>query len=271
MPALDAVAGLRTTGGGGSDAAFNAVTVAPGDSNTIRNFSAPDFAELLFMNATAGAPPLGYRIRSPLMHDQSEGIQIIPGSATGFRYLPRAYRQRFKSQDTLIVEIKGSGTSDDNVGVFGVYYSNLPGSNARLHSPSDIANLIANIKIVQVTAGGAGSAGQWYDNLITTTENLLKANTDYAVLGYILDSAQTALAIKGSDTGNLRCAGPGVTDANVTSDWFWRLAFETGLPTIPVINAANANNTYVSFLFDEGSIAANGQIVLAQLGQNLPS
>ena len=269
MPALDTLAGLRTTGGGGADSAYTAVTLAPGDSATIKNFNPPDFAEIIGATASAGAAPLGFRVRSPYLHDISEGLQIVPGQAAGGRYLPRYARQRLRSQDTLTFEIKGSGTSDDNVAVFFIYYSNLVGLSPRLHSLADIQNLITFVKGLQVTAGTGGAAGQWLSTLVNATENLLRANTDYAVLGYVVDSPRTAVAIRGLDTGNLRCGGPGLTDPNITTDWFVRMAAETGYATIPVINSANIGSTNLDVISDEPPDSVNVTFMLAQLGQNL--
>ena len=131
--------------------------------------------------------------------------------------------------------------------------------------------LVKNIKPLRVAVGaGANTAGQWYDVVITTTEYLLKANTDYAVLGISCTAAVAGVAIYGSDTGNLRIALPGGTNNPYAAGGFVRLSEQTGKPCIPVINAANAGSTYASIISSAATGAASVvSIFLAQLSSNL--
>jgi len=105
--------------------------------------------------------------------------------------------------------------------------------------------------------------------VITTTENLLHANTDYAVLGYIVDVAVCLFGVKGVDTGNLRICGPGVLRSEVTSEYFARLSDETGMPTIPVINSANQGSIFASASAVATGAAIKGQLILGQLSQTV--
>jgi hypothetical protein len=267
MPALDCIASFQTTVG----STLAAGVMATGDSATIRNF--PDSARACIVDALYDdvTSPQAWRVRSPLLHDNVRGIQYTPGATTPSNLLPGFALQELEAQDALIFELSTAAATGKALAALSVYYSQLPGAMSRLYSPGDIGPLVDNIKPVYVAVGsGANTAGQWFDQVITTTENLLHANTDYAVLGLMLDVAVAGVAIKGADTGNLRCAVPGGINNPYGAAYFWRKSLETGLPLIPVINAANAGSTFFSVISSAATAAAStGQIILAELSRNL--
>lgn len=267
MPALDAIAAFQTTSG----STLAAGVMATGDSAVVRNFPDQDFAAIIGAMYDDVTTPLAWRIRSPLLHDNVRGIQFGPGSAAPAALWPYGVKQPLEAQDQLTFELSTAASTGKALGVAQIFYSNLPGASARLYSPGDILGLVRNVKQVTVAVGsGANTAGQWYDLVMTTTESLLRANTDYAVFGATLDVAVAALAVKGLDTGNLRCAVPGGTNNPFGSYYFLNLAKETGLPTIPVINAANAGSTYVSIVSSAATGAASTfTLYLAELSRNL--
>lgn len=267
MPALDCIASFQGTVG----STLAAGVMATGDSATIRNFpltSAAFIIDALYDDVTS---PQAWRVRSPLLHDNVRGLQFTPGSATPSNILPGFALQDLEPQDALTFELSTAAATGKALAALSIYYEQLPGAASRLYGPGDIGPLVTNIKPVYVAVGsGANTAGQWLDLVITTTENLLKANTDYAVLGLALDQAVAAIAIKGADTGNLRCAVPGGANNPYGAGYFWRKSIETGLPLIPVINAANAPSTFLSIISSAATGAAStGQIILAQLSRNL--
>lgn len=260
--AIDTV-GFVATNPGASAAAVASI----GDSFTIRSFAPTDFARLTSVRRQ-GVTEGKVQLLSPLFHDNVRGITFTPSESPTAELKGQRLMQPLKSQDTLVVNI-GGGAAEVDAGAFSVFYSNLGGASARLHSWADIVSLIKNVKPLEVDFNTAATAGQWADTLITTTENLLHANTDYAVLGFVTDIAVCSMGIKGTDTGNLRVTGPGVVRSEVTSSYFADLAAETGLPQIPVFNAANAANTFLSCLAVAAGAAIKGQLVLAELSQNL--
>lgn len=269
MPAIDTIASFQATSG----ASFAAGTMAAGDSATIRNFPPTATAKLLaayYDAVTATAP---WRVRSPLLHDNVRGIQFYPGQTPSESLLTAEMAQTLEPQDTLTFEFSTAATTGKALGALLVYYSQLPGSAARLHAPGDITGIIKSIKPVVVTIpSAANTAGAWYDTLLTTTENLLHANTDYAVLGYSVDTAVAAVAVKGIDTGNLRVSGPGVLRAGATRKYFVELSMASGLPCIPVLSSANAGGIYVSIISSAATAAACDVVLyLAELAQNLPA
>lgn len=267
MPAIDTIASFQTT----VNSTFAAGVMATGDSSVIRNFPPTASAQIVAAFYDDVTTPLGWRVRSPLLHDNVRGIEFQPGATAPAALFPLAIQQRLQAQDALTFELSTAAATGKALGVLLLYYTQLPGAMSRLYGVSDIEPLVVNVKPVLVTIGsGANTAGQWFDSVITTTENLLHANTDYAVLGATFDQAVACLAVKGIDTGNLRVGLPGGVNNPYGPDYFIRLCQQTGLPCIPVINSANAGSTFVSIISSAATAAAGSfTLYLAELGQNL--
>jgi hypothetical protein len=100
---------------------------------------------------------------------------------------------------------------------------------------------------------------------INATFDQFKANTDYAILGYVTDTAVMTITVKSADFGNLRCGGPGTNNKIETRDWFVRLGVDNGLPCIPVFNSANKANTIVEACTSQTSTAITVTFLCAQL------
>jgi len=244
-----------------------ACTPASGDSLSVRTFNVANPAFVQSFDRE-GVTKGVYRLRSPRLHDNVKGIHLAASETPTLFALPPYNNQTLYPQDTLIIETSGEVSGYDVVGL-GIYYTNLPGSGARLHSWSDISGIIQYIDTVEVAVTGPATPTAWVDTVITTTDNLLRANTDYAVLGYTVDTALGLVAVKGADTSNFRIGGPGKILANQTSDYFVRQSNSSGRPCIPVFNSANQNNTYVSVIDAGASVSSNVTLILACLSQNL--
>lgn len=269
MPAIDTIAAYNATAG----QTYGAGTMASGDSAIIRSFpdaSTCDVMGAMYDFVTTVEP---WRVRSARLHDNVRGLEFKPTATAPSKVLPRIIRQQLRTGDQLTFELSTVATTGIALGALSLFYSQLPGIAARLHPLGDIMGNVANVKPLMVAIGsGANTANTWYDLVITTTEDLLKGGTDYALLGYTFEQAVACVGIKGSDTGNLRICGPGATDPNVTVDYFADLSLRTGLPTIPVINSDNKASTFVS-LISSAATAAAGTVTLylAQLTNKLPS
>lgn len=263
--AIDTILASKANPGAGPTAAV----VANGNSATVRSFNAPAYASLEQI-IRAGATKGFAQVRSPLFHDDVRGIRVLTSEEVSTYLLPRAAAQPLTSQDTLTLELAG-GTAETDLMALGVFYSDVAGTAARLHSWGDISGIVKSIKPLEVAVEASATIGQWVDTVITADEDLLHANTDYAVLGYMTDTQLAVIGVLGQETGNLRVCGPGVTDPVDTSDIFVQLSEYHGSPRIPVINAANKGSIYVSVADIAASTAANVSLVLAELSQNLPS
>jgi hypothetical protein len=266
--AMDMIGATRTAGGGGADADLTAVAFAGGDSGTVRNSSPQSKTTLYAVSAQYATAGAQFRVRSPLMHDNSRGISLQPGETPLVFGLPAGAEQLLNPQDTLIVEALSNAASEVVALALHIYYEDLPGAAARLYHPGDILPLIRNIKPMKVACSEA-AAGTWDDTVITTTEDLLKANRDYAVLGFMTDRAATAIALKGPDTGNLRVGGPGDVRSYAVNDYFVRLSEEYSRAMIPVFNSANKGATYISLLARTTGGTANVTLILGELERNL--
>lgn len=267
MPAIDTIASYQGT----VASAFAAGVMANGDSAVIRNFPQASRARIVEVFYDDVTSPQPFRVRSPLFHDNVRGIQFTPGVSAPSKLLPSWGLQQVQPQDQLLFELSTAAATGKALAALAIYYESLPGAAARLYNPGDVLGMIDNIKPVYVAIGaGANTAGQWLDTVLTTTENLLHANTDYAVLGIIFDQAVAAIGVKGTDTGNLRCCVPGGTNNPYGADYFVRKSAELGLPLIPVINAANIGATYLSIISSAATGAAGtAQLILAELSRNL--
>lgn len=262
--AIDTVAGVVT-----NNAGLTNITVAPGDSLTNRSF--PPSAKAVLDAVLAQASTKGkVRITSPMFADNVAGITLPTAEAPAEFLLPREVGQPIVPQDTLAVQAT-SGAADSTVVALRRYYSDLTGASARLHSWGDIAGNIANIKTVEVDCVSSATIGQWNDTVITTTENLLDANTDYALLGYEVDTALCAVGLKGSELNNFRVCGPGGISTLDISEYFVAFSDRMNAPYIPVFNSANRASVFVSTLANTVSVASKVYLVLAQLSNNLAS
>lgn len=261
--AIDTIAFSATNPGAGGAVA----TMAPGDSATVRANN-PAGKIVLDQIFRQGATEGFIRIRSPRMHDNVQGIRFIPSETPAAALMPSELSQPLFPQDNLIIEIAG-GAAEVDAGAVVIYYSDLAGSEARLKMPGDVLGIIEHVVTVEVDFNTAATAGQWADTAINATFDLLRANRDYAVFGYVTDVAVDAMGIKGTDTGNYRVCGPGVLRSEVTARWFLDQSLRSGIPYIPIINSANKFNTFLSAQAVATATAVKGQLILGLLQHNL--
>lgn len=262
--AFHTVAGSAASGTAGATVAF---TPGAGDSFAVRNFENPAMASLELLCAEYSTKNT-LQVRSPSLHDIAKGIHVPVQSQAPVKLLPQSNVQALVAQDTLIVELVQAaalGASETEVAALGIYYSDLPGASARLHSPGDIAGNIKYITTVKVTVAQAAILGAWASATLTSVEDLFHANKDYAILGYMVDGACTAVAVHGDDTSNYKVGGPASTNFIDTRDYFWDESNLRGTPHIPVFNAANKNSTFVDIVGRETGANVNVTLVIAEL------
>jgi hypothetical protein len=184
--------------------------------------------------------------------------------------LPGRHVQRLYSTDVLSVTANGTASDVFNA-AFNVRYENLGGIAARLVTYEQIQPLIVNTLGILTAPVPSATAGQWGAGYVLNSgDNRLKADTDYAVLGYTSTRTVTAISIVGTDTGNLYIGGPGGPYAGVTADFFVESGRQYGRPSIPVINSNNAGSTTVQIADILTSGTPNVTWILAQLSQKIP-
>lgn len=256
------VIGVRATNPG---ATLTAVTVNTGQSLTVRNFptTAPAYLDQMWAHeASAGV----LRVRSPRLHDQVQGIRVQVGATTPDLLLPTSGDQTLYPSDVLTVELSGGGAETDT-GYLLTYYTDLPGIAARLAQWGEVQPRIKNLVGVEVDDTTSATAGDWSaGTAINATFDNLKANTDYAILGYTVGTVCGAVAITGTDTGNLKIGGPGALDHIQTRRFFVDMSQHTGRPYIPIINSNNKGGTLVSTSDAAASTSVHVSLLMAELG-----
>lgn len=179
------------------------------------------------------------RIRSPRMHDQAQNMRLQPVASQAYPLLPWEGSEPLFPQDPITVELAG-GAAETDLAALLVYYSDLPGIQARLHSWAEVEPLVQHLTTVEVDLTTAGAAGAYSATVaLNGTFDTLVRNRSYAILGYECSVNAGSLGIRGADTGNLRVGGPLVNIPYLTNNWFVRLSEASGYPCIPVINSAN--------------------------------
>ena len=209
------------------------------------------------------------RLHSPRMHDNVEGIrqQVLATQATPT--IPQMALQRMYPQDTLVWEGTGSATAGDiETGFFSLYYQDLPGVAARFIDQNELARRGVNIAAVEIDTT-PGTAGGWSGgSALNKTKDQWKANTDYAVLGatFSATSGSGAIAFSGPDTGNLYVGMPAETGQfELLQEYFVRLTIKSGIPLIPVVNAANKAGTLLYVGANEDGTAVNVSLIVVEL------
>lgn len=257
--AIDTVVFSATNpGAGGAAAAANAA-----DTLGVRSFAASGKATLEFL-ARQGATEGFVEVKSPRMHDSTRGLHYITAETPSVVLMPRQTGQPVYSSDAFSVSLSGGGAEVD-AGAFGIYYSDLDGSNARIYDWSQLAGSVEAIKPVEVDVAAQATSAGWTDTAINATENLLEANRFYALLGYVVDVACLVVGIKGPETGNYRLCGPGPTQSFPTSDYFLRMNDLHKKPYIPVISANNRANVFCSTALVSTAATPKVELIFALL------
>lgn len=261
MPqALEVVTGRAVNPGAGP----TALGPNTGDSFQVR--STPDTANPLLLGLWGSAATAGLlQLRSPRMHDPVRGLRYVLPAALQRNLLPDEANTQMYSQDILTYEI-GGGAAETDAGALLFYYPDLGGVAARLASWEQIKPQIAELATVEIAVTGPVTAGDWSaGTAINATNDLLKANADYAILGYQTGTSVCAVGIRGADTGNLRVGGPGPTESIETRDWFVSLSKNSGFPLIPVINQANRASTLCHVCHTTAAGTVTVDLVVARL------
>lgn len=246
---------------------FTALTMASGDSLTIKNCALN--APVYLLNVWSDQQVAGnVRVRSPKLHDNVQGIRLYSVASEVRPLLPYGMRQLLEPQDVLIVEQTGSNTSGDIESTcLLVWYADLPGQDARLVKWSEISNRIRRYVTIENTLSLGTAGGYSGEEAINAEFDLLKANTDYALLGYDVSAECVMVGWRGPDTGNLRVGGPGnELEKELTRGWFKDLSVWYDLPTIPIFNSSNKGATLIDGAQDENGTDTTVTHIYAELG-----
>lgn len=245
-----------------------ALTPNTGDSFTVRSTNMGADIELLqawAFSATAGI----LRVRSPRMHDQAQNMRYQTVASFPYPLMALEEKQLLYSQDPITVEMTGDAAAVD-LATLCVFYNDLPGINARLHTWAEISPLVKQLTTVEVDLTSSGTSCNYSGTVaLNGTFDTLIRNQDYAILGYECGTTGGTLGITGVDTGNLRVGGPLINLPFLTADWFVRLSQDNAVPAIPVINSANVAGVNLDCACQATSTSFKVGINLALLSQPL--
>lgn len=247
-PALD----LQTATGTAITATISALAAVTGDSLAVKNSPIEKVAKMLTFWMDVQVAGTG-RIRSARLHDNTQGMRFDTIAGDIRPYMPWGISQRVYANDVLSVDLGGSAVGGDIETISWLtYYEDLPGISARFIAPDELKRRAGNLTFVENTISTGTTGGYQGAEAINVEFDQFHAGSQYALVGYLIDTEMGAVAWKGPDTGNLRVGGPGEeTERELTADWFIRLSLAHGLPLIPVISAENKAATTVEVICDE--------------------
>lgn len=260
MPALEVITGRAVNPGAGPTA------LVPNSGDTFAVRSTPDSNPPFLWGMWSQQAAAGFvQVRSPRMHDATRGIRYRAITANTRNFFPDGAATQLYSQDLLTFEISGGAAETDSASLL-LYYPDLGGADARLGTWAQIAPMIAELVTIEVPVAGPVTAGDWSaGTAINAGIDLLKANEDYAILGYVTDTACNAVGIRGVDTSNFRAGGPGTSETLETRDWFKTMSEQQGVGCIPVINQANRGATTVHVALNTAAGTVQVDLLAARL------
>lgn len=261
--ALIVDAGVATVGAG---PVLTAVAAGSGSTFTVRNstFTAGIYLVDMWRESAHKGEA---QITSPKLVPVSNGIRYQTPTGLADFLMPGPPFQSLTPQDQLTVNDNGTAADVDLIAIQS-YYEDLPGVNMTLKNPGDIEGVTDFILGWPVAATSSGTAGNQNTTVITTTVDSSTANVWYALLGYTVDVAVGCVGISGVDTSATFIGGPGDVTPSFTRRYFAALSERSGMPCIPLFNAANKANTNVVLIDRAASTAVNITLVLAQLNAN---
>jgi hypothetical protein len=264
MPALELLTGFTIAPG----ANLAGVTMASGNTLAVRNGREDSIIRLLQVWADLQVGGT-VRIRSPRMHDNVQGVRLQTVATELEPMLPDGIGIDVKSQDVLTVEASGSAVAGDIETVCALaYYEDLPGINGRFAAPEDIRGRQKNLMTIEHTITFGALGGYSGERAINADFDLWKANTDYALLGFLTNTECAAIGIRGVDSGNLRVGCPGMVESKgLMARWFVALSERFDLPLIPIFNSANKSGILIDGVQDENAGVAKVTTIWAELGE----
>lgn len=260
MPnAIQTIAGFNTAAGAGTAV----VTPAPGDVITVPNFSLPAKAYIEKV-AASGATVDFIRFRSPRMHDANQGLRVRVGATLRRDLLPVGLQEVVYPADTPTVEIDATGAGSNGV-LFSYGFDDLTGASPRLATWEQVQPRIIHTMGCEVTVT-SGAIGAWGNGAaLNSGFDNFEAGADYALLGYVCDTACLGVAVTGRDTNNLKIGGPGSTDPVETRNYFVIWDRTVTQARIPIIAANNRGSTILQNVDIAAATVAHVTLFLAQL------
>lgn len=236
-------------------AAFAAMTNNTGNSNVVRNASANSKIWMLTCWGNATGQAINVRVRSPLMHDNQQGLRFhVQVDNLGVLQSPE-YPQQLYPQDALLVEdqsIVADGAANVHMFSMLVYYEDLPGISANLVTPDYVKARYESKMATENTIATTATGDYGGEEAINAELDQFKANRWYALLGYTVSVDGGSVRYRGADVGNLGIGGPAESDDPFFTAFFFSwLSDKSGKPCIPSFNSANRAAVLIDATQDE--------------------
>jgi len=200
-----------------------------------------------------------HRLIWPTGHDTSYGLGIIADTSQRRLYALPEIRPQFRPAETIRPYVAGSGTSGQAAyGVLAIYYEQLQGAEGMMIGYDEFQRVRKQSLGWTQQLSISGKLAWTTHGALDNSRDVWKRNSRYAIIGAKADTSIVALAIRGPDTGNVRC--PILFQNNdrvLSARYFLDLANRSGLPVIPVIQGANVGATLLEFLANTASGTAN--------------
>lgn len=264
MPALELLTGFVTA----PSTTITALGMAAGNSNTIRNTELEADIRLVSLWADNQGAGLA-QVRSPRMHDNVRGLTIDVVASELEPLSPHGAFQKLFAQDQLTLGLSGSATAGDiETMCMLIYYDSLPGAEARLIDYEELMARAVNIIGIDNTLSLGTAGGYSGEEAINAESDLMRANTDYALIGYQVSAECACVRWRGVDTGNLGVGGPGHAERKqLTAAWFADLSKRFGKPLIPVFNSANKAGILLDGAQDENGTDSTVTSLMVELAR----
>jgi len=259
--------------------AFEALAAVSGDSLSILFFdpSSSAFVEEVFSGNSTQRMEVA--IFSPRFGDNQFGFraqhmfnptQASPAGPPQW-LMPRELDIPVFPSDVLNVQVNApAGAGNANVSLQ-LYYQNVPGAGQRLATWDQVKG-IGWVRVlaveVTVTPGTTGSPGTAV--AINANDARLRANLDYAILGYQTDTSGLLFRLRGPDTSGFNMPLPVSFDARNMADYF---VFQDLLhpgPHIPIINSNNAGSTLLDGVAHNNPGATKVSLIMAEMNTVVP-
>lgn len=271
--AIDTITTFKDALTGG---AFESLAAGSGDSLTLRFLDASADIKLLEWWGGDNATKCEFSIRSPLLHDNTRGIRVSQAFNPTLNVAdgnPQLYMspydsQKYRPSDTLIVEANGTA-SDDVTNTQLIWYDGPAVPDSRFVTYNEALARAVNKVGIRVDVSAHATLSTYGTAVaLNATDDRLKANTWYALIGILTDLPVTTFTIKGPETGNLRVPIPGHWNEQITSGWFLELSRRFSQRMVPCFNANNKSNIFLEVADCGGGSAPKPTLQFLELEGN---
>ena len=161
-----------------------AAAAVAGDSLQVKN--ARQATDIWLLGAWTNAQAVGFsQAVAPSFNDTTRGIRWRNTALNPTNRITLGFPQRLEPQELISLTQAGSAVAGDVETLHLLaYYADLPGINPNMLSSADALRRLVRLVTVEDTITPTAASVYTGARAINAASDLLRANTDYAVLGY---------------------------------------------------------------------------------------